>query len=60
MSSQSNDTASIQLEFKNGSIGTIHYFANGPKSFSKERSDTFKDFLLDPSSEIFQLSKEKP
>jgi len=41
MSSQSNDTASIQLEFKNGSIGTIHYFANGPKSFSKERLEVF-------------------
>ena len=41
MNSQSGDTASIQLEFANGSIGTIHYFANGSKSFPKERLEVF-------------------
>jgi len=41
MSSQSNDTVTIQLEFENGSIGTVHYFANGPKSFPKERLEVF-------------------
>jgi len=41
MSSQSNDTVTIQLEFENGSIGTIHYFSNGSKSFPKERLEIF-------------------
>ena len=27
----------VQLNFEDGSIGTIHYFSNGSKSFSKER-----------------------
>jgi predicted dehydrogenase len=35
------DTASIQLSFADGSVGTVHYFANGPKSFPKERLEVF-------------------
>lgn len=35
------DTVSIQLSFGDGSIGTIHYFANGNKSFPKERLEIF-------------------
>lgn len=31
-----NDVASIQLEFANGAIGTVAYFANGSKSLAKE------------------------
>ncbi len=31
-----NDTVSINLEFENGSIGSISYFANGAKSLTKE------------------------
>ncbi|AGF78355.1 putative dehydrogenase [Desulfocapsa sulfexigens DSM 10523] len=31
-----NDTVSINLEFEDGSIGTIAYFANGAKSLAKE------------------------
>ncbi|WP_374079941.1 bi-domain-containing oxidoreductase [Bdellovibrio bacteriovorus] len=44
------DTFTIQLKFKNGDIGTIHYFANGSKSFPKERLEVFcggKIFVLD-------------
>ena len=41
MNSDSKDTFSIQLAFENGDIGTIHYFANGNKSFSKERLEVF-------------------
>ena len=41
MDSSTNDTLSLQLAFKNGSIGTVHYFANGPKSFPKERLEVF-------------------
>ncbi len=35
------DTFSLQLSFENGSIGSIHYFANGSKSFPKERLEVF-------------------
>lgn len=35
------DTFSIQLSFSDGSIGTVHYFANGSKSFPKERLEVF-------------------
>ena len=31
-----NDTVSINLQFENGSVGTVCYFANGSKSLSKE------------------------
>lgn len=41
MNSFTKDTASIQLEFADGSIGAIHYFANGSKAFPKERLDVF-------------------
>lgn len=41
MAAQFNDTASIQLQFANGSIGTIHYFANGSRAYSKERLEVF-------------------
>ena len=35
------DTFSINLTFVDGSIGTIHYFANGNNSFPKERIEVF-------------------
>ncbi len=38
-----NDKVSITLTFKDGSFGTIHYFANGGKSFPKERIEIFCD-----------------
>lgn len=44
------DTATITLSFENGSIATIHYFANGHQSFPKERIEVFqagKVFVLD-------------
>lgn len=37
------DKASILLTFEDGSIGSIHYFANGGKSFPKERIEVFCD-----------------
>lgn len=36
-----NDTASLQLAFEDGSIGTIHYLANGSRKFPKERIEVF-------------------
>ncbi|MDA7801167.1 bi-domain-containing oxidoreductase [Candidatus Pelagibacter sp.] len=41
MDSSTKDTANIQLSFEDGSIGTIHYYANGSKSFPKERLEVF-------------------
>lgn len=37
------DKAIINLAFADGSIGSIHYFANGDKSFPKERIEVFCD-----------------
>jgi predicted dehydrogenase len=41
MDSPTRDTVSIQLNFVDGSVGTIHYFANGSKAFPKERLEVF-------------------
>ncbi|MER9052098.1 bi-domain-containing oxidoreductase [Mesorhizobium sp. M0923] len=41
LSSTTRDTVTIQLEFGDGSIGSIHYFANGSRSFPKERLEVF-------------------
>ena len=35
------DTASLALEFEDGSIGSIHYFTNGHRGFPKERLEVF-------------------
>ena len=34
---QSSDTVTITVTYEDGSIGTVHYFATGHKSLSKER-----------------------
>lgn len=41
MDSATQDTVTLSLNFADGSIGTIHYFANGSKSFPKERLEVF-------------------
>jgi predicted dehydrogenase/threonine dehydrogenase-like Zn-dependent dehydrogenase len=41
MDSATPDTVTLQLSFADGSIGTIHYFANGSKAFPKERLEIF-------------------
>lgn len=41
LAAATEDTLTIQLEFDDGSIGTVHYFANGSKSFPKERLEVF-------------------
>lgn len=35
------DTATITLRFADGSLGTVHYYANGSKKFPKERVEVF-------------------
>lgn len=41
MAAPIDDTVVINLKFVDGSIATIHYFANGSKSFPKERLEVF-------------------
>lgn len=41
MDSPTGDTVSIGLTFADGSIGAVHYFANGSKAFPKERLEMF-------------------
>jgi predicted dehydrogenase len=43
MKTTTGDTLTMQLGFADGSIGTIHYFANGSKAFPKERIEVFAD-----------------
>ncbi len=43
MEDSSNDTVCIQLRFEDGSIGAIHYFSNGNKSYPKERLEVFAE-----------------
>lgn len=41
MDTKTRDTVCIDLSFADGSIGTVHYFANGSKAFPKERLEVF-------------------
>jgi predicted dehydrogenase/threonine dehydrogenase-like Zn-dependent dehydrogenase len=41
MNSVTQDTVTLQLAFADGSLGTVHYFANGNKAFPKERLEVF-------------------
>lgn len=38
-----DDVLTISLSYQNGSIGSISYFANGPKSLPKERIEIFSN-----------------
>ncbi len=41
MDAATSDTATIQLAFADGSIGTVHYFANGSRAYPKETLEVF-------------------
>jgi predicted dehydrogenase/threonine dehydrogenase-like Zn-dependent dehydrogenase len=41
MDSLTDDSVSISLKFEDGSIGVVHYLANGSKAFPKERLEVF-------------------
>jgi len=41
MTTHVRDSATLQLSFADGSIGTIHYLSNGSKAFPKERLEVF-------------------
>ena len=47
---ENTDNASILVKMENGSTGVVNYFANGAKSYSKERLEVFsqeKVLILD-------------
>lgn len=47
---ENTDNASILLKFENGSNGVINYFANGSKSYAKERVEVYSQervFIMD-------------
>lgn len=53
---ENTDNASILLKFENGALGTINYFSNGSKSYSKERIEVYsqeRTFVCDN----FRLTK---
>lgn len=39
---EKEDTVNINLDFKNGSVGAISYFSNGPKSLFKEYVEVYQ------------------
>ncbi|MBD3646227.1 MAG: hypothetical protein HUJ31_01985 [Pseudomonadales bacterium] len=43
MRSTTRDTVTLNLQFADGSMGTIHYLANGSNRFPKERLEVFVD-----------------
>ena len=47
---ENTDNASIMLKFENGSTAVINYFANGSKSYSKERLEVYsqeRTYIMD-------------
>jgi predicted dehydrogenase/threonine dehydrogenase-like Zn-dependent dehydrogenase len=38
---ENGDVALVTLKYADGSVGSIHYLSNGPKSFPKERLEVF-------------------
>ncbi len=57
------DTLSISIQYQNGSIGNIHYFANGSKSLPKEYLEVYQSsntILLNDFREVSIFTKGKP
>lgn len=57
-----NDTLTITLEFANGSVGTVSYFANGDKSLAKEKVEIFANgsvYILDDFRSLTVHAKGK-
>lgn len=53
---ENTDNASIQLKYKNGTLGVVNYFANGNKSYSKERIELFyqgNNLILDNFRKLY-------
>lgn len=58
-----NDTVNINLQFENGSIGTVAYYANGAKSLQKEYLEVFSSgttAILNDFKSLKVYGKGKP
>jgi predicted dehydrogenase len=58
-----NDTLSISMRFQNGSIGNIHYFANGSIALPKEYVEVYQSgitALLNDFCELSIFGNKKP
>jgi predicted dehydrogenase len=57
-----NDTVSVNLAFKNGSVGSIAYFSNGNKLLPKERIEVFANgevAIIDDFQSLTLFGKKK-
>jgi predicted dehydrogenase/NADPH:quinone reductase-like Zn-dependent oxidoreductase len=53
---ENTDNASIHLKYENGSLGVINYFANGNKSYSKERIEVYhqgRNLIMDNFRKLY-------
>lgn len=58
-----NDTVNISIYFKNGSIGTVSYFANGSKDLAKEYLEVYSSgttAILEDYKKLSIFGKGKP
>ena len=53
------DNVSIQLQFENGSVGTVSYLANGDKACPKERAEVFGNGRIGILSDVRTLDTWK-
>jgi len=59
-STNTNDTVAISLRMADGSLGQIDYFANGPRSYPKERLEVFSEgrvFRIDNFKRLVSFGK---
>lgn len=59
---KNNDTLAINISFRNGSVGTICYYSNGPKSLPKEYIEVFNagtSGIVDNFKELRLFGKRK-
>lgn len=59
---ENTDNATILLKYENGSMGTINYFANGHKAYSKERVEVYyqgKNLILDNFRHLYGYGFKK-
>ena len=60
---QLNDTLNILIQFENGSSGVVAYYANGPKSMTKEYIEVFSAGIsatIDNFKKLTIFGKRKP
>ncbi len=59
---ENTDNVSIHLKYRNGALGVVNYFANGSKSYSKERVEVYwdgKNLILDNFRKLYGYGLKK-